>query len=51
MNFWYYDFYQTRIKPMRLNPSAADYVVALYNEADLYPYVAGKVGDDACASS
>ena len=47
MNFWYDDFYQTEIKPMRLNPSAGDYVVTLYNEADLPPYMAGKVGDNA----
>ena len=45
VNFWYDDFYQTEIKPMRLNPSAGDYVVTLYNEADLPPYMAGKVGD------
>ena len=47
VNFWYHDFYQTEIKPMRLNPSAGDYVVTLYNEADLPPYMAGKVGDNA----
>ena len=45
VNFWYDDFYQTEIKPMRLNPSAGDYVVTLYHEADLPPYMAGKVGD------
>ena len=50
VNFWYDDFYQTEIKPMRLNPSAGDYVVALYNEANLPPYMAGKVGDNAYAS-
>ena len=50
VNFWYDDFYQTEIKPMRLNPSAGDYVVTLYNEADLPPYMAGKVGDNAYAS-
>ena len=47
VNFWYDDFYQTEIKPMRLNPSAGDYVVTLYSEADLPPYMAGKVGDNA----
>ena len=46
VNFWYDDFYQTEIKPLRLNPSAGDYVVTLYNEADLPPYMAGKVGDN-----
>ena len=50
VNFWYDDFYQTEIKPMRLNPSAGDYVVTLYSEADLPPYMAGKVGDNAYAS-
>ena len=50
VNFWYDDFYQTEIKPMRLNPSAGDYVVTLYNEADLPPYMAGKVGDNVYAS-
>ena len=50
VNFWYDDFYQTEIKPLRLNPSAGDYVVTLYNEADLPPYMAGKVGDNAYAS-
>ena len=50
VNFWYDEFYQTEIKPMRLNPSAGDYVVTLYNEADLPPYMAGKVGDNAYIS-
>ena len=50
VNFWYDDFYQTEIKPMRLNPSAGDYVVTLYDEADLPPYMTGKVGDNAYAS-
>ena len=50
VTFWYDDFYQTEIKPLRLNPSAGDYVVTLYNEADLPPYMAGKVGDNAYAS-
>ena len=50
VNFWYDEFYQTEIKPMRLNPSAGDYVVTLYNEADLPPYMAGKVGDNGYIS-
>ena len=50
VNFWYDDFYQSEIKPMRLNPSAGDYVVTLYNEADLPSHMAGKVGDNAYAS-
>ena len=47
MNFCYDDFYQTKIKPMRLNPSAGDYGVTIYSEPDLPPYMAGKVGDNA----
>jgi hypothetical protein len=47
VNFWYDDFYQTEIKPMRLDPSAGDYVVTLYSEADLPAYMAGKIGDNA----
>jgi len=30
-----------------VNPSAGDYAVTLYNEADLPLYMAGKVGDNA----
>ena len=45
VSFWYDDFYQNEIKPLRLNPSAGDYVVTLYEEASLPPYMAGKVGD------
>ena len=47
MNFWYDDFYQTEIKAMRLNPSAGDYLVTLYDEASLPPYMAGRVGDSS----
>ena len=32
---------------MRLNPSAGDYVVTLYNEASLPPYMAGRAGDSS----
>jgi len=45
VSFWYDDFYQSEIKPLRLHPSAGDYVVTLYNEASLPPYMTGKVGD------
>jgi len=45
VNFWYDDFYQSEIKPLRLNPSAGDYVVTLYDEASLPAYMVGKVGD------
>lgn len=47
VSFWYDDFYQSEIKPMRLDPSAGDYVVTLYSEADLPAYMAGKIGDNA----
>ena len=40
----------TEIKHLRLNPSAGDYVVTLYQEADLPSYMAGKVDDNAYAS-
>ena len=50
VKFWYDDFYQTEIKPLRLNPTAGDYVVQPLSEADLPPYMAGKVGDNAYAS-
>ena len=50
VDFWYDEFYQTEIKPMRFDPPAGDYVVTLYNEADLPPYMAGKVGDNAYIS-
>ena len=50
VTFWYDDFYQNEIKPLRLNPSAGDYVVTLYDEASLPPYMAGKVGDNVYAS-
>ena len=45
VSFWYDDFYQSEIKPLRLHPSAGDYVVTIYNEASLPPYMAGKVGE------
>ena len=47
LNFWYDDFYQSEIKPLRLNPTAGDCVVTLYDEVSLPPYMAGKVGDAA----
>ena len=50
VTFWYDDFYQNEIKPLRLNPSAGDYVVTLYDEASLPPYMAGKVGDGSYLS-
>ena len=45
--FWYSKEYQHDIKPMRLNPSAGDYVVAVYPEIAVRPDMAGKVGDNS----
>lgn len=42
--FWFSREYQERIKPLRQNPSAGDYVVAVYPEAPLRPDMAGRVG-------
>lgn len=42
--FWYSKLYQEMIKPMRLNPSAGDYVVTVYPEVPLRPGMAGAVG-------
>jgi uncharacterized protein (DUF1330 family) len=42
--FWYSEEYQQRIMPLRLNPSAGDYTVTVYNEIPLRPDLAGKVG-------
>lgn len=41
--FWFSDLYQQQIKPLRLNPSAGDYSVTLYREAELPAYLEGKV--------
>lgn len=43
--FWYSKEYQEKIKPLRENPSAGDYTVTLYREADLPPYMEGRVGN------
>jgi uncharacterized protein (DUF1330 family) len=45
--FWNSRVYQEQIKPMRLNPSAGDYVVTVYPEAPVRADVAGKVGNPA----
>ncbi len=42
-SFWYSKTYQETIKPMRLNPSAGEYTVTVYAEADLPAYMKGKV--------
>lgn len=45
--FWHSREYQEKIKPLRLNPSAGDYVVVVYPEAAVRADMVGKVGDDA----
>ena len=45
--FWRSREYQEKIKPLRLNPSAGDYVVSVYPEAPVRADMAGKVGDNA----
>lgn len=44
--FWNSAEYRNRIKPLRLNPSAGDYLVTVYPEAPLRPDMARKVGDN-----
>lgn len=43
--FWNSREYQEKIKPLRLNPSAGDYVVTVYPEAPLRADLVGKVGE------
>src|SRR5688572_24934697 len=43
--FWYSKEYQERIKPLRLNPSAGDYSVSVYEEIPLREDMKGKVGE------
>lgn len=45
--FWNSKVYQEQIKPLRLNPSAGDYIVTVYPEAPMREDMVGKVGDDA----
>lgn len=45
--FWNSREYQEKIKPLRLNPSAGDYVVTVYPEAPVREDMVGKVGDAA----
>jgi uncharacterized protein (DUF1330 family) len=42
--FWNSKDYQEKIKPMRLNPSAGDFTVAVYPEIPLREDMQGKVG-------
>lgn len=41
--FWNSRDYQEKIKPLRLNPTAGDYLVTVYGEAELPAHMAGKV--------
>ncbi len=43
--FWNSRIYQETIKPLRLNPSAGDYLVTVYREADLPEYMRGRVSE------
>jgi len=45
--FWYSKLYQEMVRPMRLNPSAGDYVVTVYPEIPVRPALAEAVGSDA----
>jgi uncharacterized protein (DUF1330 family) len=45
--FWFSKEYQQKIKPLRLNPSAGDYIVTVYPEAPLRADMVGKVGNNA----
>ena len=45
--FWYSKTYQETIKPLRLDPSAGDYIVTVYPEIPVRPDMVGKVGDEA----
>lgn len=42
--FWNSRRYQETVRPLRINPSAGDYQVTVYREADLPDYMQGKVG-------
>ncbi len=44
--FWFSREYQEKIRPLRLNPSAGDYIVTVYPEAPLRADMIGKVGDN-----
>lgn len=44
--FWNSKIYQEKIKPLRLNPSAGDYLVTVYPEIPPRADMAGKLGDN-----
>lgn len=44
--FWYSKTYQEKIKPLRLDPSAGDYIVTVYPEIPARGDIAAKVGDN-----
>jgi uncharacterized protein (DUF1330 family) len=49
--FWNSREYQENIRPLRLNPSAGDYIVAIYPEAQVRADMKDKVGDNGYRSS
>jgi uncharacterized protein (DUF1330 family) len=49
--FWYSKEYQEKIRPLRLGPSAGDYVVTVYPEIPLREDLKGKVGDNGFTGS
>jgi uncharacterized protein (DUF1330 family) len=49
--FWYSKEYQERIRPLRLGPSAGDYVVTVYPEIPPREDLASKVGKNAYSAN
>jgi uncharacterized protein (DUF1330 family) len=47
--FWHSREYQEKILPLRLSPSAGDYVVTVYPEMPVRADMVGKVGDNGYA--
>ncbi len=45
--FWYSRTYQEDIRPLRLDPSAGDYIVRVYPEAPMRGDLAGKIEGNA----
>ncbi len=51
--FWHSDAYQNRVKPLRLDPPAADYTVSVYRAVDLPTYLqthSGNAGNDTATN-